>query len=195
MVNYLKISAIAQLIVMYYLDIFITLSFSSLQNSKKNSSMEFEPKTFHEVKVDTDEPNLCSPSKRDPRWRGILIKAPDEVSFSVRDSEKYIPICGYFQIAMQNLSTSNHLKLNVIIPDKGKVFSGYVVNKDPHPVENEPYPNKIRDEDLKGMALGSYFNSDLLNYVEFPLIPGYIEVFAELGGMKSNSVKINIKLK
>lgn len=180
---------------MFHLDIFVTLSFTSYQNAKKTASMEFEPKSFHEVKVDTDEPNLCSPSKRDPRWRGILIKAPEEVSISAGDSEKFIPICGYYQIAMQNLSSSNPLKLSVIIPGKEKIFSGFVVNKDPHPIENVPYQNKINDEDIKGMALGSYFNPDLLKYVDFPLIPGELEVFAELGGMKSNSIKIKIKLK
>jgi hypothetical protein len=157
--------------------------------------MEFKPEKFSKVPVNTFEPNLCSPEEQDPEWRGILIEAPKEVIFSAGDSEKYIPVCGYYQLDMDRLKTSQPLKLNVIKQGDDKIFSGFVVEEDPSPSEPEPFPTDSVEEEDEGLVLGSYFNPDLLNFVRIPLITGEYIIFAEYAGMKSNTVNIKIQVK
>jgi len=156
--------------------------------------MEFKPKTFSKVYVNSYEPNLCSPLEQKPEWLGIIIEAPEEIIFSVNEKMIYLPICGYYRLDINSLRTSQPIKLSVNYIGDDKVFSGFLIESDTSPTVPQPKSTEVTEEESEGMALGEYFNPDLLNYVEFPLIPGEIQVFVEYGGMKSNTVTIKIQI-
>ncbi|NJM12151.1 MAG: hypothetical protein HC889_09940 [Synechococcaceae cyanobacterium SM1_2_3] len=49
-----------------------------------------------------------------------------------------------------------------------------------------------RPATLKGIAIGSYFNPNLADYVKLPAVLASYAVHVEYGGFQSNAVKIEV---
>jgi hypothetical protein len=164
-------------------------------NVKRSYNMEFIPKKFSHVPTDSDLRNRCSPDEPDFDWYGILINGPQTVIINRDDEKKFIPICGFYQIETRNLVDSDPMKINVIQDENEQLFSGFIVKRTPHPIKPNPNIPKINPEDVQDQISLGYFNPNLLNYVDFPLFDGFYEVFVEYGGMKSNTITIEIQIK
>jgi hypothetical protein len=50
----------------------------------------------------------------------------------------------------------------------------------------------LREEDVKGLASGQYFNPNLADFAGLPEEPGTYDVYAEVRGNRSNVVTIEI---
>jgi hypothetical protein len=177
--------------------IVVTLLFMSCQSHimKNKTIMEYKPQTFTSVPINSMEQNICSPSNPGPEWRGILINAPEEIGFALGETRIILPICGYYHLDMESLLESQPLKFNVSKKGEDHFFSGFLLDKDPSPQEPEPFSTEVRKEDLKDLSLGSYFNPNLIDYVNVPLITGEYQVFVEYGGIKSNTVIVKVTIK
>ena len=157
--------------------------------------MEFKPQTFSSIPINRMEQNDCSPANPGPEWRGILINAPVEMGFALGETRIILPICGYYHLDMESLLESQLLKFYVFRIGEDHIFSGFLLDKDPSPQAPEPFSTEVKKEDLKGVSLGSYFNPNLLDYVNVPLITGKYQIFVEYGGMKSNTVTVKVTIK
>ena len=157
--------------------------------------MKFNPQKFNNISINTYEQSQCSPAEPGPEWKGIIINAPEEMTFTERQESILLPICGYYRLDMKSLSKSEGLKLNIFKKGSDKMVSGFILEKDPNPQAPEPFSTEVAEEETKDLALGGYFNSNLLDYVDIELETGEYEVYVEDGGMKSNTVIIKVEIK
>jgi hypothetical protein len=156
--------------------------------------MEFKPEKFGKVLLNTSVASECSPPEQLPTWRGIIINAPETIKGRVGDSGISIPICGYYQLAMDALEASGPMRFVVKHKDSDSIYRGAMIEEDASPDVPSPNEKALSPEQMKRMASGSYFNPDLLRYVKMPTAPGSYDVYAEYAGAKSNTVSFMIEL-
>lgn len=131
-------------------------------------------------------------------WRGIIIQAPKEVRFkrSVRvglwGAFAAIPIRCYYELNVSTTPPEQRMRLVAVDKRTGKVYYGYIVKLDPHPIELFPDTEPLTDEEVKGLASGGYFNPNLADYVRLPEESTIYDVHMECKGFKSNVVTIEI---
>jgi len=65
--------------------------------------MEFKPKIFSEVQVNSSKQGPCSPPEIQLGEFGIKIKAPQKIEFAMATPDKFIPVCGYYQLTLDSL--------------------------------------------------------------------------------------------
>jgi hypothetical protein len=163
--------------------------------TRKDLNMEFRPKEFAKVPINTEEKNHCSPIDPGFNWYGIIIVGPEEVFIHTVEGDIFIPICGFYQIKSDKLIKADPIKINIRLEGEDKIFYGFLIKSREHTVLPHSYSYEIKPEDVKDQISLGYFNPDLLKYVDFPLITGIYEVFVEYGGMRSNTVTIKIQIK
>ncbi|UCE58246.1 MAG: hypothetical protein JSU63_12475 [Phycisphaerales bacterium] len=166
--------------------------------SKDEEVMAIDQKLFLDVPLNTDEPNPCSPPEPDPDWLGMVIQAPQQVTFkrgvTVGDNEAFaaIPICGYMLLEVLSVPEDAEMLLVAVDRRSGKIYRGEVVELDPSPVIPPPPSPPLSDEELEGLASGGYFNPNLADFVPLPQEPGEYHVHVEFGKAKSNEVTIKV---
>ena len=171
---------------------------SCFENTRKGLKMEYKPKKFAKVTINSSEPNECSPSNYGlaPTWEGIKINAPKEIVIPKDSKDIIIPICGYYCIATIKLMKTLPLKINLRHLKTNTVFSGPLLHKDYSPDSPDPFESEgdeINPEELKDMYSASYFNYNILDHVKIPsLQSGKYEIFVERGKIKSNNMIIKL---
>jgi len=151
-------------------------------------NMKSEDKVFFEVMLNTTEQTACSPIDPGANWRGILIKAPTQVSLS---SEAF-PLCGFFNLDMLALENSKPMSIVAIVKDTEQGYQGFIEDKDPSP--DSPKPDMpAKDPSLyEGMALGGYFNSNLQKYIKLPEQTAIYQIYIKYGDQQSNTVTVQV---
>lgn len=171
------------------------LSFTSCI-AQKRTVMEYKPDKFSKVLINSNQASECSPPEQLPNWRGVLINSPETVVLSASAESASIPICGYYQLGMDKLDESGPLRFVVRQKETDSVYRGIMLQEDSSP--EEPHPDGDRKPSaaqMKNMAVGAYFNPNLLDYVKMPTTPGQYEVYAEYAGSKSNTANFRIELR
>jgi hypothetical protein len=160
--------------------------------------MDMDPQDFLDVPLNQNQPHRCSPTQKDPRWRGVLIRAPSRVSFkegeSVGDRGTFaaIPICGYFHMDLRLDIPLDPMLLVAVDRKTKQVFSGPIVELDESPEIPPPDELPVTEEQIKGMAGGGYFNPNLADFVELPQVSATYDVHLEYRGFDSNVVTIEL---
>lgn len=173
----------------------VLLITSCQQNMAQKNNLEFVPEAFGEIQLNSNEPNICSPPEQEPEWRGILINLPEKVLYHVDEKNMRIPLCGFYQLDMIRLAKSEPIKIVVARADHEELYYGFVMDKDPSPDMPEPFPVEVSEDDMEDMAIGSYFNVNIPDHVNFPILPGDFTIYVEYGSMRSEakSVKLIVK--
>jgi len=161
--------------------------------------MKIDQKLFLDVELNSKGPNPCSPEKPGAGWRGIIINAPEQVKF--KRGEKVgeygafaaIPICGYYCVNVPSVPDEKPMRLIATNTKDGKTYTGQVTELDTSP--DEPSPREgisVSPEDVKGLAIGKYFNPNLADFVKLPEESAAYKVWVEFREQRSNVVTIEI---
>lgn len=168
------------------------------RSSKYEEPMVIDQKMFLKVPLNSNDKNPCSPLSPGPKWRGIMIQAPRQVEFKrgVKVGEydvfALIPICGFSQLDVPLRPVQELMQLVAADKKTGDVYRADIVELDPSPIVPPPAGPPPAPADLKGVAVGSYFNPNLADYVSLPEKPGIYEVYVVFRKVKSNVVTIEI---
>lgn len=160
--------------------------------------MEIEPRNFENIPLNSYEPSECSPESPGPSWRGMVIRAPERVTFekgresSIDGAFAAIPICGYYLIEYSQMPEAQAMRFVATDIGTGIRYFGDLLEQDESPEEPEPDDEPADPEELEGMASGGYFNSNLAHYVELPEASGLYDVYVEWGETRSNVVRIEV---
>jgi hypothetical protein len=167
------------------------------RTTESGVSMKLDDQLFDKVPLNSRERTVCSPTSPSPKWRGVLIQAPQHAALPSSDGKKGatgIPICGLYTLDIASIATSTPLTLVAIDAQRGETFRGAVIDEDPSPEVPAPNSKPLDPAQYQGVATSSYFNPDLTRYVMLPRRPAVYEVFAEYGGAVSNRVTIQVVL-
>jgi hypothetical protein len=154
-------------------------------------AMDMDPKTFVDVPLNTRKQHACSPPAPGANWHGVVIRAPQRVTFQ-SGSRPVVPVCGYFNVALDAGGAKAPMKLVAVDRRTGRASSGDVVELDPSPTVPRPAVPPPDPKDLAGMSWGSYFNSNLVDFVAIPEASGTYDVHVEFHGHKSNVVAVEV---
>jgi hypothetical protein len=166
--------------------------------ARKEGGVMTDPKTFMEVELNSFVRNRCSPPDQGPKWRGVAIEAPKRVWFQrgTREGQTRafaaIPICGFYMLDVPFPPVEIVIRLVAVEKKSGNTYAGAVHSVDPSPDAPHPGRRPLRQEDVKGMASGQYFNPNLADFAGIPEEPGVYEVCAEVNGQRSNLVTIEV---
>jgi hypothetical protein len=160
--------------------------------------MDMEPQEFLSVPLNVSQQHRCSPTQADPRWRGVLLRAPTRVRF--KEGERVggfgafaaIPLCGFFRVDIRLDVPPEPFKLVAVDKRTGQVFSGAIVERDPSPEFPPPVDLPVTRRQVEGMAGGGYFNPNLADFVELPRASATYDVHVEFRGHRSNVVTIEL---
>jgi hypothetical protein len=161
-------------------------------------TMTIDQDIFAAVALNSNAPNACSPTNSDPNWRGIRIQAPQKVKLHVRKGTRLpismapIPVCGFSLLDVPATPVNEAMRLVATDARTGAVLQGPIVDLDPSPAIPPPRGRAVSAELLKGVAVGSYFNPNLRDFVALPNEPASYRVQVEFRGFKSNEVTIEI---
>ena len=161
--------------------------------------MKIDQKLFLEVPLNSNDRNPCSPPAPAPDWRGIVIQAPEKVTFK-RDQtvDEYgafaaIPVCGYCQLDVLTEPWPEPMRLFAVDRATGTVYSGDVVELDPSPEKPPPEDEEpLTPEEVEGLATGTYFNPNLADFVQLPQKPAIYNIYVEFREVRSNMVAVEI---
>ncbi len=171
--------------------LFSILSFEMLKAQTKTTTMgNCQYSTYRDKPIEKYAEHPCSPKNPGPEWIGIKINVPDKVEVNLDDEIKIIPLFGLYQISTAALiRNKDAIKICLKNIDTDIGFTGYVIEKeDGHPID-PPDENPYTEEEIKELedyVSSSYFNPNISEYVQFPVVPGKYEVYIEYGGNKSN---------
>lgn len=161
--------------------------------------MDMDPKEFLDVPLNVNQQHRCSPTHSDPRWRGVLIRAPSVVRFkegeTVGDYDAFaaIPICGYFHMDIQLGTPPEPMKLIAVDKRTKQVFSGPIIERDSSPDLPPPGELPVTPRQVQGLSGGGYFNPNLADFVELPRASATYDVHVEYRGFRSNVVTIELR--
>ena len=107
-----------------------------------------------------------------------------------------IPICGYYQLGMLELSKDSVIQLFAMNVETQQVYRGELIDEDAGTEEPMPFDEPVlQPEDLEGQLLSAYFNPNLSHYVELPVAEATYKILVQIGQVKSNIVEVNINQK
>lgn len=176
----------------------VSLKEEPVISARSEPVMAIDQKLFLQVPLNSREQNLCSPLAPGPAWRGIMIHAPIQVKFKpgtpVGDKGAFaaIPICGYYLIDAAELLSGEPPRLVAVDQRTSVVYTGDLIEREASPEAPPPDEPPLDPASLKGIAIGSYFNPNLADYVELPAVPASYAVHVEYGRFQSNVVKIEV---
>jgi len=159
--------------------------------------MATKPAKFADVQIDSTEENPCSPAE--PDSFGIRINTPSEITLNVSGDKPVVPLCGVYYLPVKTMEAHPEpLMINLKHIESDAVYAAPIIDDDPSPDEPEPEFELEIDEpedDSENTNIISYFNPNLLDHIDFPLIPGYYEIFVEYAEAESNvrTIKVNMK--
>lgn len=141
-----------------------------------------------------------SPPRPGPWWRGIMVRAPEEIFFTPgKPATPYgefaiVPLCGYHLVEVNRKMIGEPMRIVAKNLETDQVYegpirpisSGSIV---PPPPDSPDLASRL----LPGQAFGGFFNPNLVNFVPIPPEAASYEVFVRLGDAYSNRVIIHIK--
>lgn len=144
----------------------------------------------------------CSPVIDDPDFEGIVLNAPESVAYTPGDppvpgSDAFadVRVCGTACVdqAYRGLHGRVHEEILLVAVDSAtqQTYSGKmepIVNPEERPADLGGGP-----VDTEGLLVESYFNPNLAEVLELPERPAEYLVYAVLGEMKSNTVRIRVE--
>ncbi|WP_339719570.1 hypothetical protein [uncultured Paraglaciecola sp.] len=157
---------------------------------------------FENIELNSDSKNLCSPdvsTKSD--FIGIAINVPTEVEFNEAEpaedgSFTVIPICGYYQLGMNELSKDSVIQLFAMDLETQQVYRGELIDEDAGTEEPMPFDEpELLPQDLEGQLLSAYFNPNFTRYVNLPTAEATYKILVQVGQVKSNIVEIKVNRK
>lgn len=157
---------------------------------------------FKDIELNSDSQNPCSPDiGSQPDFMGIAINVPTEVEFN--DSEPaedgsfaVIPICGFYQLGMLELSRDSVIQLFAMNVETEQIYRGELLDEDAGTEEPMPLDEpELLPEDLEGQILSAYFNPNLSHYVNLPAEEATYKILVQIGQVKSNIVEVNVTQK
>ena len=155
--------------------------------------MDYTPAEFANIPYGTVASAPCAPRVTDPRFKGIVIRAPERVV--VKASERVsLPICGYYQLDTGPLVSGAEIHVHVRTADGRASQSGQVVTDmgENEPEVPDPKAGRIDPGQFQGQVSESYFYYDAIRYLPHPLPPGEYDVSVSYGQNRSNTVRVQI---
>lgn len=177
--------------------LFSILSFEMLKAQTKTTTMGNCPSSSYRDKpIEKYAEHTCSPKNPGPEWIGIKINVPEKVEVNRDDEIKIIPLFGLYQISTAALiRKKDAIKICLKNLDTDMSFTGYMIEKeDGHPID-APDENPYTEEEIKELedyVSSSYFNPNIPEYVQFPVMPGKYEVYIKYSGNKSNIERFEV---
>jgi hypothetical protein len=179
---------------MHYLNIgllsLLLFSCSQKNINQKSLMMHDANSSFFEIPLNSDEKTTCSPAEKESNWLGILINAP----LSIEKSRLIFPVCGYYRLNLTSIINSDPLTIKVRHIETNTEYSGVMVDIDDNPEAPAPIIEATEEDvgNYDNTILGSYFNPNILDYVDMPFIGGRYQVVIEYGNQQSNTVYVSI---
>jgi len=156
---------------------------------------------FADVQIDSTEENPCSPVE--PDSFGIRINMPSEITLNVSGDNAVVPLCGVYYLPVKKMEAHPEpLVIHLKHIESDATYMAPIIDDDPSPDEPEPEPEfelEIEidepEDDSENTNIISYFNPNLLDHIDFPLMPGYYEIFVEYAEAESNvkTIKVNVR--
>lgn len=157
---------------------------------------------FKDIELNSDAKTPCSPDvSNHSDFIGIAINVPTEVEFDEAEpaqdgSFTVIPICGFYQLSMLELSKDSVIQLFVMNVESEQLFKGTLIDEDAGTEEPMPFDEPVlQPQDLEGQLLSAYFNPNLTHYVTLPTEEATYKVLVQIGQVKSNIVELKVKRK
>jgi hypothetical protein len=157
-----------------------------------------EDAAFARIELESFEKAACSPIVPDDA-QGLFIAAPNRV---VAGPDMSIPVCVALRLDSASSAQLPPRPLESMIailtdPARNVTVSGALRDpgRVPPVVDDAPPPDVPEDPDaapITGATWTSYFNFDLLAYLDVPRVPGSYRLFLTLGTIQSNAVDITI---
>lgn len=158
---------------------------------------------FLKVPINTEEENACSPFVGDPEWAGVIIQAPEVVLFEKtsisrkdclnHESFAVVPLCGFYSLPVTGGKTTEPMTIVAEDIKSRKVYRGIVHEEDPNPIVPPPTTAPKDPKMREGVFTESYFNPNLVDFVDIPHVPAVYNVHIEFWGYKSNTVTIELR--
>ncbi|GAC21699.1 hypothetical protein [Paraglaciecola arctica] len=154
---------------------------------------------FKDIELNSDTQNLCSPDvSAHSDFIGIAINAPTDVEYNEAEpaqdgSFTVIPICGFYQLSLVELSKDPIIQLFAMNVETEQVYRGELIDEDAGTEEPMPFDEpELRPQDLEGQLLSAYFNPNLTHYVNLPIEEATYKVLVQIGKIKSNIVEVKV---
>jgi hypothetical protein len=163
---------------------------SQTNNNYRRHLMDTNNQSFFDISLNSEERTPCSPAEKPSDWLGVVINAP----LSIDKTKSIFPVCGFYRLSLFNMPDSEPLKIWVRHVESGIEYTGFMIDIDDNLEAPMPFieaPDKDASE-YESMILAAYFNPNILDYVEMPLIAGSYQVVIEYGHEKSNMVRVSI---
>lgn len=194
---------------------------SITQQKKKMENIAFIPKEFNEIKLGYDETDMVKTSPGYPKdviKVGIIaINTPKVIHYDNNNNncKPILPISAVHSISGER--SAKYIKLadqliHVRNMKNGIEFSGKIYKKRNPDISEFPislYSEKDRiereellkaaqkytDEEIdypNSFTIGDYINVDIMEYVDFPFLPGKYEIWLSFSGLESNHTIVEI---
>ncbi|MBU3004972.1 hypothetical protein [Paraglaciecola arctica] len=157
---------------------------------------------FKSIELNSDSKNLCSPDiSTQSDFIGVAINVPTEVEFEAAKpaedgSFTVIPICGFYQLDLAELSKDSVIQLFAMNVETQQVYRGNLIEEDAGTEEPMPFDEpELQPQDLEGQLLSAYFNPNLVQYVDLPIAEATYKILVQIGQVKSNVVEVKISRK
>ncbi len=157
-----------------------------------------EPNLFATIELDTYDKSAGSPTCPDD-WLGLLLRTPTKITIAVDVGGRprqpvVIPVCGFHRLEVPSRPIDETEELIVWRDGDQQRFRGAVVTTDPSPEVDPPDMPPPTHEELAGIIVDTYFNSDLAALIDFPLVAGMYMVRFEFRGHASNDERFELVL-
>jgi len=132
----------------------------------------------------------CSPDVTD-EFRGLVIAVPDKVTTK---EDSIFLVCGTYQVDesvfVQFRSFENEIVIHVTDLTTHTPYSSSMMDEN---FEPEYLDDFEPDEGVEDVVYTGWFSADLFDYFpDLPRRPGLFSIYATIGDMKSNVIKVEI---
>lgn len=189
-------------------------SLSGCSHKKTKESMrdiEFIPKEFNDIKLGDDETEMVKTTpgfpNNDMKINAIAIHTPQQIicNFSDMCMMPVIPLCVRYAVSLRRALKYNQLSdrlIHVKSVDNGTEYSGKIVEKiedncidyvSPGVLEAFDEAQQYADAELdNGQYESECMNINIMEYVDFPFLPGKYEVWLSFSGLESSHTVVEI---
>lgn len=174
--------------------------------------IEFIPQEFNDIKLGDDETEMVKTTLVFPndevKINTIAIHTPQQIICNTSDTciMPVVPMCVRYAVSLRRAYKYNHLSdelIHVKSVGDGTEYSGKIVEK----IEDYCLPDSISpgvseavneaqqytDTELDtGQYESGYLNVNIMEYVDFPFLPGKYEIWLSFYGLESNHTIVEI---
>lgn len=213
---------ISIIIISLLLTSFAGKSILSINQKKKNmENITFIPKEFNEIELGYDCIEMVKTSPGYPneliKINKIAINTPEFINYSDLDSnfKPIVPLSAIYVVSSQRTLKYIHLIAKLIHVKNiksGVEFLGEICKKENPNISEYPLPKpniaeflkereelikqaqKLTDEEIdnRGKTIGDFMNINIMEYVDFPFLPGKYEIWLSFSGLESNHTVVEI---